>query len=298
MAKSPWTQLHGRWTRYSRKLVQKNLLDITRCYQKFNYQNFTANFCFRLTDTAENENGETKFIYSNAHIKDKDRGENFRVDFAYGLNLCRIMAGNLQANSILQLTKNRVHKVRIRVKDNLISVEVDGLSIFSSFNFGKRSDGSVGFGTWCSAAEFAELDVQPFEVKNCFIIMPFDEKRNFLYEQVIKPVLLQHASFDFQFVRADESLTVGKISEEISDFIRDSDVIIADITEDNRNVFYELGYAHAVGKKAVLLIERQEGKRLDLPFDIQDFRCHEYRFSHEGFRIIRDRIAGVLTRIY
>ena len=49
-------------------------------------------------------------------------------------------------------------------------------------------------------------------------------------------------------------------------------MVIADITPVNQNVFYELGYAHALGKPTILLAER--GK--EFPFDVRGYRVLMY----------------------
>jgi nucleoside 2-deoxyribosyltransferase len=48
-----------------------------------------------------------------------------------------------------------------------------------------------------------------------------------------------------------------------------STVVVAEITPVNANVFYELGYAHALGKQTILLAERGR----TLPFDVSGYRC-------------------------
>ncbi len=86
-------------------------------------------------------------------------------------------------------------------------------------------------------------------------------------------------------------------ADEINEWVRDSDVIIADITNRNPNVFYELGLAHALKRKAILLIQREEGKDLDIPFDISDFRCHPYEYSSAGFEKLRERLLTLLNNV-
>lgn len=287
-----WNKTDGEWEFSENKLVQKNLHGVARCYQNFEIINFIVNFNIKMIESSNVQNGEGKFIFSDANVN-----ENFRVDFMYNFNSCRIIASNWQLLSPLQLVKEKEYKIRIAVKDNLISVEVDDMSIIKNFNFGKKSDGYIGFGTYNASVEFSDCNIQCYKEKKCFIVMPFDQKRNFLYDYAIKPALERHPEFVFNFIRADESLTVGKISDEINEAIKDSDVIIADITENNRNVFYELGYAHAYSRKAILLIEEVKGEKLNIPFDIQDFRCHTYSFSKEGFEKIQKRINKLLSNI-
>ena len=46
-----------------------------------------------------------------------------------------------------------------------------------------------------------------------------------------------------------------------------ADLIVADLTGRNPNVFYETGYAHALNKRVILLTQRAE----DIPFDLKDY---------------------------
>jgi nucleoside 2-deoxyribosyltransferase len=55
-------------------------------------------------------------------------------------------------------------------------------------------------------------------------------------------------------------------------------VVIAEITVPNQNVFYELGYAHALNKPTILLAE----KGRELPFDVHGYRCLFYENSIGG----------------
>ena len=77
------------------------------------------------------------------------------------------------------------------------------------------------------------------------------------------------------------------ILHDIAQGIIDATIVVAEITPANQNVFYELGYAHALGKPTILLAER--GKQL--PFDISGFRVLFYdntiagkKQIEEGFR--------------
>jgi hypothetical protein len=83
-----------------------------------------------------------------------------------------------------------------------------------------------------------------------------------LYKEVIEPVSRR---LGFQALRADDVFRPGVILQ--------SDVIVAEITPVNANVFYELGYAHAPEKPTILLANRKTEK---LPFDISGYRVIFY----------------------
>ena len=69
--------------------------------------------------------------------------------------------------------------------------------------------------------------------------------------------------------------------------------MIAEITPANQNVFYELGYAHALKKPTILLAER--GK--ELPFDISGYRCLFYENSIGGKKAVEDGLREHLEAI-
>ena len=58
--------------------------------------------------------------------------------------------------------------------------------------------------------------------------------------------------------RADEGLGTGLILNDIISAIKNSALVIADITPDNPNVFYEVGFAHALNKPTILLNEKKQ----------------------------------------
>lgn len=282
-----WHDIAGTWLRKDGTISQTGLEGATRTYVELDMTDFILETSFILD---EGKDGEAKIIFSDA-----DKNEDYRIDFISGLNLCRITAGGIPVATLLHVAKNIEYHVKVTVKRNFISVKVNGMNLFSNFQFGKRSDGKVGLGTFQAKVTFTEPTFREFVSKKCFVIMPFDEKRDFLYETVIKPSLANHPIFAFEYSRADKLLTIGKITEEIDEKIKETDLIIADISEDNRNVYYELGIAHSSGKKVILLKQKVEGKPLDLPFDIKDFRTHPYEFSTEGFASLKERLKLIIT---
>src|SRR5437763_1491957 len=82
------------------------------------------------------------------------------------------------------------------------------------------------------------------------------------YAEVIGPVCQE---FGFDCVRGDDVYNNGLIIEDISRSIREASVVIADVTPNNPNVFYEVGFSHGLNKPTILLSDR---KRDSLPFDV------------------------------
>ncbi|HVM86697.1 MAG TPA: hypothetical protein VMT76_00820 [Puia sp.] len=92
-----------------------------------------------------------------------------------------------------------------------------------------------------------------------FMIMPFHnhDLDNFYFNN-IKPFLKKE--FSIEIYRADDFYNNDIIVETIYHLIKDSEFIIADTTEPNKNAFYELGYASALGKEIVMVQNKTEKK--------------------------------------
>jgi hypothetical protein len=100
----------------------------------------------------------------------------------------------------------------------------------------------------------------------CFVIQPFDKGAyNKRYEDVLVPAIV-HAGLEEYRVDRDPAANV--LIEAIEEGIRDSDACIADITTDNPNVWYELGFAIANGKPLVMFCDTKE-RTGPFPFDVR-----------------------------
>lgn len=122
--------------------------------------------------------------------------------------------------------------------------------------------------------EFKQSTVKVNE-KLCFIIMPYTDKLNPIYENIIKPVI---NDLKLECLRADEISRSKPIIEDIWNNIKKARFIIADLTDRNPNVFYELGLAHALNKEVIMLTQDIN----DVPFDLKHFRIIVYQDSIAG----------------
>jgi hypothetical protein len=111
--------------------------------------------------------------------------------------------------------------------------------------------------------------------KLCFVIMPFSEDFLTVYEEAIKPACNKAG---FESLRVDELEGVYNINQKIIEHIFDSDAIIADLTNWRPNVFYELGVAHAIDNKTIMIIQKKD----PVPFDVHSYRCIEYEQTDAG----------------
>ena len=120
----------------------------------------------------------------------------------------------------------------------------------------------------------------------CFVIQPFDkEKFDKRYNDCFKPAIVR-AGLEPYRVDGDPSAEV--LISSIEDGIKNASVCLAEISLDNANVWYELGYAFALGKPVVMVCADERTK---FPFDIQHRQVLVYKtdstsdFDNLGIRI-------------
>ncbi|MCY0856021.1 hypothetical protein [Cupriavidus sp. D39] len=129
----------------------------------------------------------------------------------------------------------------------------------------------------------------------CFVIQPFDSgKFDKRYESVFEPAI-RAAGMEPYRVDKDSSATV--LIQAIEENIKRAAVCLADITTDNPNVWYELGFAQASGRPLVMVCgdERQrEGKKF--PFDVQHRAIVTYKTEAiQDFEDLRERLTTKLV---
>lgn len=96
----------------------------------------------------------------------------------------------------------------------------------------------------------------------CFIIMPFRDELKAVYNKIEEVITRDH---NMKCLRADNIYTTGIIIQEIWTKICEAQIIIADATGKNTNVFYEMGLAHAIDKDIIILTQSMDY----IPFDLQ-----------------------------
>jgi hypothetical protein len=92
--------------------------------------------------------------------------------------------------------------------------------------------------------------------------MPFSKDFDDTYKLGIKAACEEAGMY---CERVDEQQYDGTILNRVYNQIAMSNLIVADMTGRNPNVFYEVGYAHALNKRVILLTQREE----DIPFDLK-----------------------------
>jgi predicted transcriptional regulator len=130
---------------------------------------------------------------------------------------------------------------------------------------------------------------------SCFVIQPFDkDKFDKRYTDIFEPAIIAAGLTPY---RVDRDPSVRIPIEQIEDGIIKSALCFAEITSDNPNVWYELGYAFARDKDVVMVTE----ERQKFPFDVQHRQIINYKTSSKSdFELleqnITDKIKGLLQK--
>lgn len=104
-----------------------------------------------------------------------------------------------------------------------------------------------------------------------FVIMPFKKEFDTVYT-VINDSVNSVKNAELKCVRADKEIYSGVIMDRVRENLVKAEIIIADLSESNANVFYELGLAHAWDKKVIMITQNIQ----DVPFDLKHWRMVLY----------------------
>ncbi len=129
----------------------------------------------------------------------------------------------------------------------------------------------------------------PENNKCCFVIMPFGGWFDTYYEEIYIPAI---EAACMKPTRADDLYRPGNIVNDIWNYTKSADIILADLTSKNPNVFYELGLAHAITKPAVLITASMD----DVPFDLRSLRVLVYDINLPNWgEKLKNEITKALT---
>jgi hypothetical protein len=133
----------------------------------------------------------------------------------------------------------------------------------------------------CNQAEevFSMIAQGKTSAKVCFVIAPIDdegtpirERSDEILDYIIRPVAVA-CGYD-RVMRADEISKPGMITTDIVQHLLEDDLVVADLTGRNPNVFYELAVRHAIRMPVVQMIQAAES----IPFDLSQSRTIRVRY--------------------
>jgi hypothetical protein len=124
-----------------------------------------------------------------------------------------------------------------------------------------------------------------------FIMMMMDPGDPNL-EDVKGTIREEFARVGIRAIRADDIEHSGEITHRILDEIKSAEFLIADLSGARPSVYYEIGYAHAIGRRVILY--RRKDERLH--FDLAVHNCPEYTNLTDLRDKLRRRIAALTNR--
>lgn len=128
-----------------------------------------------------------------------------------------------------------------------------------------------------------------------FVLMPFTTELTEIYHTVVKPTV-EKKEFGLVCKRADDIKSNRAIIQDIWKSICEARIIIADMSNLNPNVMYELGIAHTLGKETILLYQKTTHE-LKFPFDLSHIRRIEYENTMLGARALESELSLTLSNV-
>lgn len=131
------------------------------------------------------------------------------------------------------------------------------------------------------------------EADYCFVLMPFADLKDMqrVYGDHIKPVVERRCNLRCE--RADDIHDISGVMQSVWESINRARIIIAEMTERNPNVFYELGIAHTLGKPVIMVTQSMEF----VPFDLKHLRCIVYDYKPGAISKFEDALEKTVRRV-
>ncbi len=195
------------------------------------------------------------------------------------------------AGNISNLVPGRSYRLLLALDGQRVQVNVDDVRVIDYDRLPNTGGAGMGLFAFRGSGEaaFGPMlidDRRP----NAFVAMQFSEPYNEVYRDAIKPLIEE---IGYEPVRADEISQPGIILNDIWSQLTEASVVIAEVTDANPNVYYEIGVAHALGKPTILLALK--GTRL--PFDLGPHRCIYYENSIPGRARLIESLRSSLSAV-
>ncbi len=124
----------------------------------------------------------------------------------------------------------------------------------------------------------------------CFTIMPFGGYFDEYYEEIYRPAI---ESAGLVPRRADDLFRPSTITNDIWIYTHQAKIILADLSDKNANVFYELGLAHALAKPAILITQSMD----DIPFDLRALRVIVYDKNKTNWgEVLKEKLISSIAQ--
>lgn len=132
---------------------------------------------------------------------------------------------------------------------------------------------------------------QAYKPDTAFIMMPIDPNNPKL-DDVYDAYKDCFSRFSITAVRANDIEHEGVITQRIIEEIKTSEFLVGDLTNARPSVYYEIGYAHSLGRRVILYRK----KNTSVHFDLAGYNCPEYKNMQELKTILLKRLEVVTNR--
>lgn len=119
-----------------------------------------------------------------------------------------------------------------------------------------------------------------------FVAMPFKDDMEDIWDYGIQPTV---KAAGYICERADLSSFTGDVMDWVRNRIKSAEIVIADLTESNPNVYLEVGFAWGVGIPTILLMNSES----DLKFDVRGQRCLIYKRIKDLEKLLQNELDGL-----
>lgn len=121
------------------------------------------------------------------------------------------------------------------------------------------------------------------------VMMPFSPEFDIIYETIAAAV----TDVGLHCKRVDDIWDRDHVMDDVLSLLWRSQIVVADLTGRNANVFYETGLAHALPRSTILLTQQPT----DMPFDLQSIRYLSYGVGTEQRAALRKKLSERLTTL-
>lgn len=124
----------------------------------------------------------------------------------------------------------------------------------------------------------------------CFVAMPYNREYTPVFESVKMGAL--KAGFEVVFMDQITVIPGKSFDDTLIEGIGQADIMIADISEKNLNVLFEVGIAKGMGKQLLLL---SESDKINLPLDLRSHWVQVYTHTPDGLNLLSEKIKQSLV---
>lgn len=290
-----YLSLYGKWSREENDIIftSNNCEDSSHGLALFGYDLEDGRIEVDITLSGEINHGGAMIVF---RANGQERYHAAGVggwDNAYSLNegnhlrLSRLAGVGSSAN----VESGRTYRVKVALEGQKVDLFIDSIKVISFPNLPRQTGTSVGL--FCSKtiskAVFSNYKVSSSRPK-AFVAMQFSEPYNEVYRDAVEPLIKE---IGFDPLRIDDIYGPGIIVNDIMNNLSEASIVLAEISERNANVYYELGLAHALGKPTLLMAS----KGTSLPFDVGPHRCIFYENTIAGRGKLQESLKRSLVSL-